>query len=110
MKGTGKWKFGGLAAATALLVAHGAAADPSFQLTGIALNPGANPADVVAATDQMMGSELFKQATGRVLLLVNLADGDDPGTHSFAVLNKSAAASEAFGQKLITDPAWAQFH
>ncbi len=109
MKATGIRKMGGLFAATALFIAQASAADPTLQINGIALNPGANPADVVAATDQLMGSEILKQGTGRLLLLASLADGDNPATHAFAVLNKSAAAGEAFGQKLAADPAWAQF-
>jgi hypothetical protein len=109
MQGTSTRKLGGLVAATALFIAQAVAADPTLQINGIALNPGANPADVVAATDQLMGSAIGKQATGRLLLLANLADGDNPATHSFAVLNKSAAAGEAFGQKLVADPAWGQF-
>jgi hypothetical protein len=42
-------------------------------------------------------------------LLSSLADGENQATHSFVTLNKSAAAGEAFSQKLIVDPAWAQF-
>jgi hypothetical protein len=102
-------KLGGLAAATALFIAQAAGADPAFQLNSIALNPGANPADVIAATDQLLASTIGQQATGRLLLSVSVADGDDPTTHGFAILNKSAAASEAFNQKLYADPAWAQF-
>jgi hypothetical protein len=109
MQGTSTRKLGGLVAATALFIAQAVAADPTLQINGIALNPGANPADVVAATDQLMGSAIGKQATGRLLLLASMADGDNPATHSFAVLFKSAAAGEAFNQKLYADPAWAQF-
>lgn len=109
MSGTRSRKLGGLVAATALFIAQAAAADPMLHLNGIALNPGANPADVVAATDQLMGSAIGKQATGRLLLLAAIADGDSPTTHSYAILNKSAAAAEAFNQKLFPDPAWAQF-
>ena len=109
MQGTRSRNLGGRIAAIAFFIAQAAAADPQLQLNGIALNPGANPADVVAATDQLMGSAIGKQATGRLLLLASLADGDNPTTHSYAILNKSAAAGEAFSQKLYADPAWAQF-
>lgn len=109
MQGTRSRNLGGLVAATALFIAQAAAAEPTLQINGIALNPGANPADVVAATDQLMASAIGKQADGRLLLLASMADGDNPATHSFAVLNKSAAAGEAFNQKLYADPAWAQF-
>lgn len=102
-------KLGGLAAATALFVAQTSAADPTFHLTGFALNPGANVADVVTATDQFLASEIGQQRPGRLLLVANLADGDNPATHGFAILNKSAASGEAFSQKLIGDPAGAQF-
>jgi hypothetical protein len=109
MQGTRSRKLGGLVAATALFIAQAAAGDPQLQINSIALNPGANPADVVAATDQLMGSAIGKQATGRLLLLASVADGDNPASHSFVILNKSAAAGEAFNQNLYADPAWAQF-
>lgn len=109
MQGTVTRKLGGLVAATALFISQAAAADPTLQINGIAVNPGANPADVVGATDQLLGSAIGKLSTGRLLLLASLADGDNPATHSFAVLNKSAAAGEEFANKLVADPAWAQF-
>jgi hypothetical protein len=99
----------GLAAVLVLVVAQSALADRTWQLNGVALNPGANPADVVAATDKLLASPIGKQATGRVMLLANIADGDNPATHSYVILNKSAAEGEVYGQKLYADPAWAQF-
>ncbi len=107
----GKWisTLSGLAAAATLAIGQASAADPSWQLNAIALNPGANPADVIAATDQLLASPIGKQATGRLLLLINVADGDDPATHSYVILNKSAAAGEAYSQKLYADPSWAQY-
>jgi len=105
----GSRKIGGLFCATALLVSQSAWADPTLQLNGIALSPGASTADVVAATDQLMGSTIGKQATGRLLLLANVADGDNPASHTFAILNKSAAEGEAFLQRLSADAAWTQF-
>jgi hypothetical protein len=69
----------------------------------------ANAAGVVAAADALMGSEVGKTFPGRLFLQVNLADGDNPATHSFVPVYKSAADREAFAAKLQADPAWAKF-
>jgi hypothetical protein len=40
---------------------------------------------------------------------VRLADGDNPVTHSFVPVYRTAAEREAFVAKLQADPAWAKF-
>jgi hypothetical protein len=109
MQGTRSWQIGGLVAAAALLTAQVSAADPTSQINGIALSPGATVVDLVAAGDRFMASDIGKQAPGRVMLFANTADGDSPATHSFVVLNKSAASGEAYSQKLVGTPAMAEF-
>ena len=56
-----------------------------------------------------MESEVMKEFSGLLLLQVHVADGNNPATHSFVPLYKSAADREAFVQKLQADPAWADF-
>jgi hypothetical protein len=101
--------LGGLGAVLVLSATVAASADPSWQLNGLRLNPGSSPADLIAATDRLMASPIGKQAPGRLLLLVNMADGDDPDTNAYVILNKSAADGEAYGAKLFADSAFAQF-
>ena len=40
---------------------------------------------------------------------MNVADGDNPATHSFVPVYNTAAEREAFGQKLRADSAWVKF-
>lgn len=95
-------------AAAFVLLAHPAAAGPGYHLNGFRTSPANTPA-LLAAMDKLQSADIMKQSKGRVLLLANLADGDDPATHAFSILFKSVAEYEAFGMKLQRDPAWAEF-
>jgi len=68
-----------------------------------------NAPDVLAAADALMSSKVGQEFPGRLLLQANLADGDNPATHSFVPIYSTAADSEAFRAKLQADPAWATF-
>jgi hypothetical protein len=64
---------------------------------------------ILKATDALMSSATGKQFPGRLLLMQNVADGDNPATHVFVPIYASGAEREAFGQKLQADPAWGTF-
>ncbi|MCH8139859.1 MAG: hypothetical protein IH926_13115, partial [Proteobacteria bacterium] len=66
-------------------------------------------AQYVAALDKLMSSPTGQQSPGRLLLQTNVADGDDPSTHTVVPIFASATEREAYFQKLIADPAWAEF-
>ncbi len=68
-----------------------------------------NADKIVAAADALMSSEAGKTFPGRLFLQVNVADGDNPATHAFVPVYKTAADREAFVAKLQQDPAWATF-
>jgi hypothetical protein len=80
----------------------------SWSIISIAVQPLGAP-DVVAAADALMSSPVGKEFPGRLLLQQNVADGDNPATHSFVPVYRSTAEREAFGLKLQADPAWATF-
>ena len=109
MSGTRTSIISGLVSSLFLALAQTVSADSDLVVNGLALNLSANPADFVAAFDELNAAPIFKQSTGRSMLLANLADGDNPATHTLVVLNKSAAAGEAFGQKLMADPAFLRY-
>jgi hypothetical protein len=92
----------------AILLAAPAMAGPGYQINTFISSP-ANTPKILAATDKLQSASIMKKSKGRLLLMANLADGGDPSTHSFVVMFKSTAEYEAFGQKLQTDPAWAEF-
>ena len=98
----------GLALMGFFFLAQSAAALPTWSTLSVTTTPQ-NAPEVVAATDKLMSSAIGKQAPGRLLLQVHIADGDDPATHTFVPIYKSAADREAYMQKLVADPAWADF-
>jgi len=85
-------------------VAYGA----TWSAIGVAVEPMGVPG-VVAATDALMSSAVGKEFPGRLFLQQNLADGDNPATHAFVPVYKSAADGEAWVQKLQASPAWPKF-
>jgi hypothetical protein len=93
--------------AAILLVSQSAYA-ASWSIINIAVQPLDAPA-VVAAADALMSSPAGKGFPGRLFLQQIVADGDNPATHSFVPVYRSAAEREAFVAKLQADPAWAKF-
>jgi hypothetical protein len=98
----------GIALMGLLFLGHAAAASPTWSAIGVTTTPQ-NAPQVIAATDKLMSSAAGQEFPGRLLLQVHVADGNNPATHSFAPLYKSAADREAFVEKLQGDPAWADF-
>jgi hypothetical protein len=80
----------------------------TWSVISFAMEPQ-NAAEVTAAADALMASEVGQEFPGRLLLQANLADGDNPATHSFVPVYATAADREAFGAKMQADPAWATF-
>jgi hypothetical protein len=98
----------GLASVGLLFLAQAAAASPTWSAIAVAVTPQ-NAPKVIAATDKLMNSEVMKEFPGLLLLQVHMADGNNPATHSFVPLYKSAADREAFAEKVMGDPAWDDF-
>jgi hypothetical protein len=92
----------------ALLLAHASAAEPYWAQLSMTATP-ANAPKVVTAADDFMSSEVGKTFPGRLLLQVNVADGNNPATHAFVPIYKSAADRDAFVQSLEGNPAWNDF-
>jgi hypothetical protein len=90
-----------------LFFAH-TAGGATWSVISFATSPQ-NAADVAAAADALMGSKVGQEFPGRLLLQANVADGDNPATHSFVPIYSKAADREAFVAKLQADPAWATF-
>ncbi len=101
-------KLIGLVLMGLLCLGQSAAASPTWSAIGVTTTAGNLP-QLIAATDKLMNSAVGKKFPGRLLLQVHVADGNNPATHSFVPLYKSAADREAFVQKLQADPAWADF-
>jgi hypothetical protein len=101
-------KLIGLVLMGLLFLGQSAAASPTWSAIGVTTT-AQNVPQVIAATDKLMSSAVGKEFPGRLLLQVHVADGDNPATHSFVPLYKSAADREAFVQKLQADPAWADY-
>ena len=97
----------GILAIGALFFSHAAMA-ATWSIISISVEPQ-NAVAVAEAADALMKSKLGKEFTGRLLLQVNVADGDNPATHSFVPVYNTAAEREAFSAKLQDDPAWATF-
>ena len=91
-----------------LFLGQGAAASPTWSAIGVTTTPQ-NVPQVIAATDKLMSSAVGKKFPGRLLFQARVADGNNPATHSFVPLYKSAADREAYMQKLQADPVWADF-
>ena len=79
-----------------------------WQANGMVVN-GANAPRVVAAMDALFDSRVTRNAPVRVVLRMNLADGNAPDTHTFVIMFDSAAKREAWTNKLYDDAAWAAF-
>ena len=92
----------------ALLLCQAAAADPVWQTFGTSVS-ATNAPKYVAALDKLMSSPIGQQSPGRLILQANVADGDDPSTHTVVPVFGSAAEREAYFQKLTEDPAFAEF-
>ena len=90
-----------------LFIAQSAGA-ASWSVISFATTPQ-NAPKVAAAGDKLMASAAGKTFAGRLVLQVHTADGNDPATHSWVPIYKSAAQREAFVQKLQADPAWDAF-
>lgn len=101
-------KYLGFTAIGFLLLAHSAAAQPTWSAISFSTTP-ANAPLVLAAADTLMNSAAGKGFPGKLLLQVELVDGDSPATHSFIPIYKSGAEREAFTQSLQADPAWGVF-
>ena len=101
-------KWIGLFSMGLLLMAQAAAAGPTWSAIGVTVSPQDAP-KVIAATDKLMNSAVGKEFPGLLLLQVHVADGSNPATHSFVPLYKSAADREAYAEKMMADPAWAEF-
>ena len=98
----------GFAVIASFLFSHAAAAAPSWSAISFATTPQSAPA-VVAAADKLMNSEVGKKFPGQLLLLANTVDGDNPATHSFIPVYKSAKDREEFVQRMQADRAWNEF-
>ena len=91
-----------------LLAGQPAFAGPGYMVTGFTTT-GANAPKLQAAWEKLNSAPIMKDRTSRALLMVNVADGDNPATHSFVVVYPSLASVEAFRTKLYADPAWAEW-
>jgi hypothetical protein len=91
-----------------LFLGQSATALPTWSAIAFTTTPQ-NAPQVAAAADKFMNSPVGKEFPGLLLLQVSLANGSNPSTHSFVPLFKSAADREAYTQKLLGDPAWAEF-
>jgi|GEM_PF-1913349 len=85
-----------------------AAAGPGYAQTGIRVMPVDAP-KVLAAIDKMMASPAGQKYQGRLLLLQNVADGNNPATHSVVSIFKSAADLETYTNLMQDDPARIEF-
>jgi len=97
-----------LTAAAALFWCQGALAASSWSNLAFRVSPADAP-KLVAAMQALMSSPIGKESPGRVILQSNIADGDDPATHSIVPIYASVADREAFVAKLFADPAWQQW-
>jgi hypothetical protein len=97
-----------VAAAAALFLAAQGATAASWSVISFTTTPQ-NAPKILAAGDKLMMSEAGKTFQGRLVLSQNVADGNNPATHAWVPVYKSAADREAFVQKLQADPAWDEF-
>lgn len=97
-----------LAAIVFFVFSQNAAADPAWSAISLAATPQ-NAPKVVAAADKLMASAVGKTFPGKLLLQANVADGDNPATHTFVPIFKNATDRETFVQKMQADPAWTEF-
>jgi hypothetical protein len=92
----------------ASFASHTASAGAAWSTISITTTPS-NAAQVVAATDKLMNSEVGKAFPGRLLLQANVADGANPATHTFVPIYKDGAQREAFVKNLEGSAAWTEF-
>ncbi|MBW2695751.1 MAG: hypothetical protein JRE70_04715 [Deltaproteobacteria bacterium] len=85
-----------------------AAAAPSWAQISFTTTSGDAP-KILAAAEALMSSDVGKEFPGKLLLQILTADGDNPATHMFVPIYKSAAEREGYVQKLQADPAWTGF-
>ena len=97
----------GLIAAGLLLFSQVATA-ASWSVISFKTTPQSAP-KVLAAADRLLSSAAGKEFAGKLLLQQHLADGNNPATHSFVPIYKTAAEREAFVAKLQVAPAWGEF-
>jgi len=98
----------GFALIGALLASQPSGAEPVWSQIGFTTT-SSNAPQVVAAADKLMSSEIGKTFPGKLLLQVNVADGDNPATHTFVPIYETAAARETFVQSLQASAAWKEF-
>ncbi len=91
-----------------LLLPTLALAGPGWQATTLSVNAG-KAGEVVAAFDKLLNSKIGKESKGRVTLQANVADGEDPATHTVVVYYRSAAEREPYAQKMGASKEWAEF-
>ena len=101
-------KWIGLALMGLLFLGQSAAAGPTWSAFSFTTTPQ-NAPQVVAATDKFMNSAIGKEFPGRLMLQMYVANGSNPATHTLAPFYKSAADREAYVQKVMADPAWADY-
>ena len=94
--------------AIGMFVLAQSAAAASWSVISFTTTPQ-NAPKMLAAGDKLMKSEVGKTFPGQLALSANVADGDNPATHTWVPVYKSAADREAFVQKLQADPAWTEF-
>jgi hypothetical protein len=94
--------------AIGLLFCSHAAMAATWSIISISVEPQ-NAGAVTEAMDGLMSSSVGKTFPGRLFLQVNVADGDNPATHSIVPVFSTAGEREGFVAKLQADPAWATF-
>jgi hypothetical protein len=95
------------AGAVMVCVALSANAQPGWTITGLTVLPPDAP-KLVAALDALFASDVGSKAPGRVVLRANVADGNNPETHTVVSLASSAEEREQFQAKLYASDAWAE--
>jgi len=94
-------------ATAVLFLSHEAAAQSWSSISFTA--PPQSTAALVAAAGRMLASPVGKEFPGQLLLQVNVADGDNPATHSWVPIYESAGQREAWVAKLQASAAWTEF-
>jgi hypothetical protein len=63
----------------------------------------------VSAVSDFMSSETFEAFPGKILFNASVVNGDNPATHSFAVIYPSVEAMETNNANLVGNKDWNQF-
>lgn len=104
------WQSALIAFLLAFCFSNSAYAGPGWDVTSFATSPS-NAPKLVAAIDEWMTAG-GNEYPGQVTLYANEADGSDPATHTIIATFPSAAAAEAYGQKVQSNEkmaaAWAR--